>query len=260
LRLLEDIRQYGRAWLRHEAEVFFGRYGITGEASSGDAIHILSPLERWFDRMRQFTRELNVAGSEALLGRTLDAQEAEHADRIADVQDGYFDNFQRELIANPPRELAEPTNQVPGSVPGKTPMSPAQVGARAAQYANAAWQGAQRIQRTSTQRNGNTRWERRVLGHPKTEHCLDCPPLAGRGWVPVGTLPAIGDTECGGSCLCHFEYSDEAAIPTGKAPAPSETVPINTDDDVKLIAQKLYDQLKQGMKLKVVIGVGRPNG
>jgi hypothetical protein len=29
------------------------------------------------------------------------------------------------------------------------------------------------------------------------------------------------------------------------------------DDDDKAIAQKLYDRLKQGLKVKVVIGVGK---
>ena len=35
LQLLEDIRQYGRLWLRHEFEAFFGRYGDGLERSTG---------------------------------------------------------------------------------------------------------------------------------------------------------------------------------------------------------------------------------
>jgi hypothetical protein len=44
------------------------------------------------------------------------------------------------------------------------------------------------------------------MGH--ADHCDDCPPLAAQGWQPLGTLPDIGDTECGGQCHCHFEYQD----------------------------------------------------
>lgn len=46
-------------------------------------------------------------------------------------------------------------------------------------------------------------WEVRVLG--VAEHCNDCVELAGRP-APVGTLPPIGDSECGQYCKCRFEY------------------------------------------------------
>ena len=68
---------------------------------------------------------------------------------------------------------------------------------------------------------GPIKWERRVLGHPKTEHCADCPPLAALGWQPIGTLPDIGDSECEGRCLCHFVYSDSIDKPEIKAPKPA---------------------------------------
>lgn len=46
-------------------------------------------------------------------------------------------------------------------------------------------------------------WEVRVLG--VAEHCNDCVEYAGRP-APVGTLPPIGDSECGQYCKCRFEY------------------------------------------------------
>jgi hypothetical protein len=52
--------------------------------------------------------------------------------------------------------------------------------------------------------------ERRVLGF--AEHChtrgdkTGCVELAARGWVPIGTLPRIGDSPCIARCRCHFEY------------------------------------------------------
>jgi hypothetical protein len=310
LQLLEDIRQYGRRWLRHEVESFFGRYGDGGrrdfDSDSGDlqrawqtsgiysaaisglavpcepnlgniaeldgftrsiADRILSPLRRLFDRLRAFTRELIFAGAIVLKGAELDAQEADQADKLADVQDDYFRGFQRELETNPPRELSEPTAQIAPQVPGvKPPMSPAQAGARAEQYANSAWQGAQRIHRGTQRKTGGAKWERRILGHPKTEHCTDCPPLAALGWQHVGSLPGIGDSECGGLCLCHFEYSDsiekpELAKPGGPKRQPRfESVEITADDDAQAIAKKLYDRLKQGLKVKVVMEVGKTIG
>jgi uridylate kinase len=44
-----------------------------------------------------------------------------------------------------------------------------------------------------------------------------------------------------------------------KHPRP-KTIPVTEEDHVKQVAQELYDKLKQGMKVKVVIGVGKPNG
>jgi hypothetical protein len=259
LQLLEDVRQYGRQWMRHEAEAFFGRYGdVSGVATTHDvrnimdaqsgivdesgglsidgrgladdlasfeqseailrslASSILSPLKRWFDRSRQFVRELIFGATIALKGSELTAQEAEQAEQLAAIQARYLDGFEQEIRVNPPRELAEPSNlHIPGVKP---PMSPAQIGARAELYATSAWQGAQKIVRASKRRTGNARWERRILGHPKTEHCTDCPPLAALGWQPVGTLPDIGESECGPLCLCHFEYSNDATAPTQKIP------------------------------------------
>jgi hypothetical protein len=45
--------------------------------------------------------------------------------------------------------------------------------------------------------------EMRVLH--SAHHCLDCPPLSG-SWEPIGSLPAIGDTQCLANCACTMEY------------------------------------------------------
>ncbi len=45
--------------------------------------------------------------------------------------------------------------------------------------------------------------EMRVLG--PAEHCGDCPPLAGY-WAPIGSLPAIGATQCLTNCRCYKRY------------------------------------------------------
>ncbi len=306
LQLLEDIRQYGRQWMRHEAEAFFGRYGADGSRSlvphslsvengalaSPDGVdtqgqgmgespargsddiggsgwatrslsgRILSPFKRWFDRSRQFIRELIFGGAIALKGSELTAQEAEQADQLAAIQARYLDNFEREIVANPPVEISS-TDLATQVLLIQPPRSIGQRVAQAEMYANSAWQAAQKVQRSSKARAGATRWERLVLGKPKTEHCHECPPDAALGWVPFGTLRPIGDRECENLCLCHFEYSDSVEMPTGKGstkPEKPKTIPVTEEEHIKQVAQELYDKLKQGLKLKVVIGVGRPNG
>ena len=206
----------------------------------------------------------------ALRGQTPSAEEAQQVDRIADVQDEFFRKFEAEVTANPPKELAEPrTDLLPVFPTGKPPVSPARFAARAESYADSTWQGAQRVDRAAIIAAGIERWERRVVGHPKTEHCTDCPPLAAMGWQPIGTLPPIGDSECGHLCLCHFVYSDAAEMPEmrPKNPRPAEplkiTVPKTHKDRVKELNEFLTgnQQFNEAMKrlnleIKVVVGKG----
>jgi hypothetical protein len=296
LLLLEDVRQYGRQWMRHEAEAFFGRYGADELGQSrglgsfdrygdyqgiGDALgrdeprrtegngeitrslssHILPPLKRWFERNRGFIQELMYAAAQTQEGtHNLTPATTVFVDDLVQVQRDYLDQFYRDLQTRTPVEIA---NILGPAIPGiATPYTQGQVIARAESYGNAAWQGGQKVLRRRQKASGGMKWERRILGHPMTEHCDDCPPLAKLGWQPIGTLPDIGDTECGGRCYCHFEYSDSIEAPTGKAPPPAKPkeIPVTEEEHIKQVAQELYDKLKQGMKLKVVIGVGAPRG
>jgi hypothetical protein len=45
--------------------------------------------------------------------------------------------------------------------------------------------------------------------------------------------------------------------PRKAKPKKPKTVEVSADDNDEAIAQKLYDRLKQGLKVKVVIGVGK---
>lgn len=250
LGLLEDIRQYGRAWLRHEAEAFFDHYGVedgddnrgairgidrgmhrASERESSDegilctfspdqgiargiAGRAASALGRFFDRAKSFVRELVFSGYMALKGpEPLSADEVDSLDNAAKVQSQYFDKFHHEVRQNPPPEIGDLNSHSVLVLP--EPMTPGQFVARAEQYGNSVWQSSVNGHRAITTRQGVMREERRILGHPKGEHCHDCPPLAAMGWQPLGTLPALGDTECGNLCLCHFEFRDakQPAIP-----------------------------------------------
>jgi hypothetical protein len=180
-------------------------------------------IGRFFSRAKVFVREMILAGVLALRGPgKLSAQEAASIDSALAVQVDYLENFRREVEANPPRPAGLETTTI---LVQPEPMTEGQFVARAEMYGNAVWQAAQGAyhdeivaeaeQPPPARPPGTTtpplalQYERRILGHPKTHHCEDCPPLAALGWQPIGTLPRIGETECGGMCLCRFEYTDD---------------------------------------------------
>lgn len=203
LNLLEDVRQYGRQWFRHEAESFFDRYAQELDVERGLASRAAGAIGRFFDRARQFVRELIFAGAIAFKGDDeFDESEQSALNHQANIQRQYFDKFEREVVRNPPREIADLSTQIIVAAP--PPMTPGQFVARMELYGNAAWHAAQVNARGGIIKSGLYNEERRVLGDAK--HCEDCPPLAELGWQPIGTLPGIGSTECMGFCHCHFEY------------------------------------------------------
>ncbi len=244
LSLLDDVRQYGRMWLRHEAESFFDRYGVEVDerdelgrsfgdfaraedvssdldsgrccdagvqakasevVSRGVAGRAAGALGRFFDRAGQFIRELIVAGAMALKGDDhLTNAEIYAVDRLTRKQYEYLDKFKREVLQNPPKPIADLSSQI--IVAGPPPMTEGQFVARLEQYGNSVWGAGNSLNRDRVRQVPNAKLERRFLGH--ADHCEDCPPLAAQGWQPLGTLPDIGDTECGGQCHCHFEYQD----------------------------------------------------
>lgn len=72
---------------------------------------------------------------------------------------------------------------------------------RAAMYLAAPWASYQAELRV----NASGMQERRVLD-VGAENCSDCIDAAAQGWVEIGTLPAIGESQCLVRCACHFEY------------------------------------------------------
>lgn len=47
--------------------------------------------------------------------------------------------------------------------------------------------------------------EQRNILH-RAEHCGECEDATAMGWMPVGTLPEIGDRQCGPNCRCTMEF------------------------------------------------------
>lgn len=79
--------------------------------------------------------------------------------------------------------------------------------ARLMQYGSAAVRGTfSAVLRQDAAQRGETE-ERNVLG--AAAHCEECADLdtlgdAEDGWVPIGTLPEIGERECRGNCACEI--------------------------------------------------------
>ena len=85
--------------------------------------------------------------------------------------------------------------------------------ARAASYARAATGTFEAVNRAGSVAAGFAE-ERRHLNSEKS--CDQCPGYAGQGWVPIGTLPGIGEScSCGSKCACSFAYR---RIPAQVAP------------------------------------------
>jgi hypothetical protein len=217
-RVLRAIVEYGRAWLRHEAEAFLLHHvpGSVNRAWGKVPAAIGGHLDRFFRRAKQFVRETIVAGAMALLGPApLTSEDLEAADRQAQRQEQFFDRFADRLKQTglpatppPPPKPGEPPVPLPLEPP---PITPRQFAARADQYGSAPWGVAHSLERARKQREGY-RFERWVLGQVE-RHCPTCPERAAQGWRPIGTFPDIGlpldegGAECGQSCRCHLDYA-----------------------------------------------------
>ncbi len=242
LSLLEDCRQYGRQWMRHEAERFFDEYGVEDETrldgsqrgisgipdailgrerrsdatkdqepvlqvARGIASRAAGALGRFFDRSKQFVRELIFSGAMLLKGNeSFTTSEEAALNRQVSVQAGYLDRFKREVESKPPKEIADLSNLVIAVEP--PPMTPGQFIARAEQYGNAVWE-VQNVGREIVRKQEVFSAERRIHDKPPGHHeCRTCIEQSALGWQPLGTLKEIGDSECGGNCDCYFLWQD----------------------------------------------------
>lgn len=74
---------------------------------------------------------------------------------------------------------------------------------RTAMYAAAA-RGTQREMARRTGQMIGRQEERNVLG-ASDRHCSQCVSCSSQGWVPIGTLPAIGSRICVSMCKCTIQ-------------------------------------------------------
>lgn len=167
--------------------------------------------------MKGFVRESIVAGAMGLLGpRALTTDELRQAEQQAVVQDAYIDRFQTDMMRPRPFN-PDATIHILVAPP---PITPNQFIARAESYGACVWGDAQEIARASYSRARVFDQERRVLGDAK--HCRQCPEYAARGWMPLGSLPAIGARcDCHGQCACSFLFrlgEDGEVFTAGRGP------------------------------------------
>jgi hypothetical protein len=169
-------------------------------------------IGRFFKRAKQFVRELITAGSMALLGPApLSGQDLEETEKQVQVQEQYFDKFEQEVRAFPPKVRPEP-KPLPQDLLAPEPilvqppnMTPGQFVARVGSYGNAPFGAAQEVLRVHRFYNRDVDQERRV--HNGTDNpCKDCIAELKKNWQPIMTLRRIGDSECKENCHCSFRF------------------------------------------------------
>lgn len=85
---------------------------------------------------------------------------------------------------------------------GKQPLDGRLVN-RASMYGQSSRGTYEAVRRRDERNRGNDE-ERNVLHGG--DHCSLCPDLSARGWVPIGSLPAIGSRPCGPHDRCTLSF------------------------------------------------------
>lgn len=148
-------------------------------------------IERFRDLMRDTIWRSHLKA--AILGAggvgNVSANTLEIVDREIAEQFRYLDGFINDLRAM--------------RAQGQT-IEPRQV-SRAKLYAQAMRVTAREAQRQFIYNEiGGQAQERRIL--TPADHCPDCVEYADMGWQPIGSLPPIGDSQCGQNCKCVFVF------------------------------------------------------
>lgn len=160
-------------------------------------------LDQFKDALRKEVKGIVAAGS--VIGAGGAANLTANSLRVAtkEVQrqlsylDGYLDDV--EAFAKDAAVIAAKEGKSSDQVPRLSPT----LEARANTYAEGSRGAQSEVVRTSAlEEFGDEGFERRFLG--SAEHCDDCVKAADDGCAPIGTLPAIGDSQCGANCECEI--------------------------------------------------------
>jgi hypothetical protein len=179
-------RHAGRQSKPDEATLIRVLSGIKTEMRTATGLMNLGKisLPEWQNRMRQYVDAIYLIGV-AIAAGTWDVTEAQ--------VEVHKDERKKQLAF-----LLLFANDIQSGVQKPNGSIIARIGL----YASAGWAVLQGIKAAVAGKRYTE--ERRVLS--PAHHCEDCPPLAALGWQPIGTLPPIGDSECGANCKCRFEY------------------------------------------------------
>ncbi len=196
IRLLRDLRDLGRRWLRREALRARAEAGDPGAGAKSLTGRAAAAVRGFADRARRFLGNLFVAGALALGGPgPLGDPERRALERAHQEQVAYLDQFEREVASTSIDTLAAD---------------------RAEQYGASVWGAAQAAQRAAQRVAGQTH-ERRV--HRAWDGpCPGCAEEVARGWQPIGTLAAIGTQYCRQHCHCVLEYTADPDSATDPFP------------------------------------------
>lgn len=143
-------------------------------------------LRDWNFELRQQIQAGNLAAAALAFGGLKNASPSnlEIAENFADQQMRFFENFAAAVFSG-----ALILNGI--------------FAARSGMYGSAVYSSFENARRERERQRGMNE-ERRILG--AADHCPICLSENAKGWVAIGTLRAIGDSECRSRCRCWFSY------------------------------------------------------
>ncbi len=198
--VLHQVRLDGRRWFRAEAEKAFpefsGTKGLFGDAAKR--------AKEFFDKGRAYLRELLLAGAMSVLGpEPLTPADMERLARAERFHREHLDRFEEDVL------MFGTVDVLPESDAAYTA---AEFAAQAELYGGAPWPSSVNLVRAKVV--GST-----VFGEERRRHigsdlpCNTCISEESQGWVPTGTLRAIGDSECMNHCHCVYDFRVDASDP-----------------------------------------------
>ena len=178
---------------QHYAAVMAALGTIDPKPADLEATHkqVMGQL-RWLDRFREDIR----TGRQVILAPPKIALPAPRPAFAPTFTDGGLTTASRRVTP-----IAPPTTTA-------ARVASAQFLNRSGMYADASWGVVEGVLRDGAIRDGYTE-ERRLLGGltgSRSRHCQECPELAAMGWVPLNSLPAVGQTPCRTRCRCSWQW------------------------------------------------------
>lgn len=144
-------------------------------------------LSSWFIEIRSQIKSANLAAASIAFGglRNISASELEIAEQFGRDQISWFANFAAGVFGG--------SVNLNGNFAARTGM-----------YASAVFSSYENANRIRESRSDKNNEERRILG--ASDHCTTCLSEAAKGWVALGSLKPIGNSECKSRCRCHFQF------------------------------------------------------
>jgi hypothetical protein len=179
------VRRWVDEFAASLAVLFAARAARVREAHAGGTL-TMEILQAWYSVTRLDIRSAHRAATVVAYGGEdeMTDEEWHRADsRVRDEQ-GFWDTFAAGVFVG--------SVQMDGRIESRTAL-----------YGQAVYSTYENSVRQREQRAGAEQ-ERRILTSGNS--CATCQDQAGLGWSPIGSLNALGDSECRSNCRCFFEY------------------------------------------------------